>query len=1161
MPHPLAEKLEQLATTWNRRVTTTFVAAAIAVVLLTIFVGGLLDYLVRFRDLGLRTLLSFGVTASMVAVCVFAWRRVRLRRHTSFGIARQVERSFPEMGDRLASAIAFLGQGEGDPRAGSDELRRRVIGEATADSETLPLATALELPEERWAWQLLVPTLVVGLVLLVTAPSLVATAALRLAAPWGNAAWPRSDHLELIELPTLVARGDDFEVELVNITGDVPPDTELEFRYETDGRRTIDRMPAARVGDRLLARRQNVQRSFNIRAVGGDDHTMRWHEVEVVDPPRLTKSRFRIVAPAYSGIAETTAERQLRVLAGSQIEWSGTTSEPVTTARILFDTDSPPAIDIGVSTAGRLGVSLEDWIAKATEKPTTYRVAMTNAAGLTGETSSYNYEVVADVSPTVAWQTDEREQLATTRAIVPLALTASDDLAVQTVAVDVVPLGGDQNATAVTSVTLYDNGSNPPAKANFSVAVAEPLVVEGQIDLESLELPPGTQFKITATATDYGGQKSHTDRPLAVTIVTDDEFASLIANEQESLLNELLRALETQRSAREQTSRLASKLSPESPVERPQLDVLIAATNQQQQVASLLGDKPLGVAARAAELRLRIANNRFDSGPIDGQLLLIVDTVAVLLRKQLPDIQQKLTDTRSDFEQIIASAHVDNLPAITALALIDARQQEVIEALERLLDGLQQWGDTEQFLRELANLASSQRELAARAKDLAKRSMSERTDDPALPAAAEQLAADQNELARRFRRVEQGLKSLAERQEMSGDMRDRIDDAVGEAADREIARVMSDAARQLGDGQTSRASEQQEAVADDLQNMVDRLRALTPTDPAQLAEALKQAARDLSELKNDTAQNAKLPDGQPKQAERDNLANRMQRLARELRRLTAPQAGDSAQAAGNKMEGEPPQDQPAPEQQAQEKLDEAREQLENRLAQLEQEREQRALERLAAELGKLIPIQKTILERTLMHEREMPNDGEFADQLTAALQVTAELQTQVASELRVAINNVEARQVFQLALAGAADDMQRAADLLAENDPGRTTQNAELAALTRMQQVADVLAPTPPANDDEESEPQDSPPGDGDQGEQKPPPTIELAEVKMVRWLQVELNGRTRGVEADLAAMPEPTSAEAQLADQLAREQSRLADLIGEMLQRRGSPESGGPDL
>ncbi len=1159
MPHPLTEKLEQLATTWNRRVTITFVASGVAVAMLAMFVGGLLDYIVRFRDFGLRTLLSLGVAAAIVSINIWAWRNARRRRHSSFGIARQVEASFPEMGDRLASAIAFLNQGEGDSRAGSDELRRRVIGEATADSETVPLATALKLPEEKRAWQMLVPAIVVALVLLVAAPSLVATAALRLAAPWGNVSWPRNDHLEFLELPELVARGNDFEVELVNTTGDLPPDTELEFRYASDGRRIVDRMPAARVGDRLVARRQNVQRSFEVRAVGGDDATMKWHEVAVVDPPRLARGSFRIIAPPYSGIAESTAERQLRVLTGSTIEWTGVASEPIASAQIRLATSPETTIEVELSDASAPRVPAGKWIAETTPSPTTYRIVMTNVAGLTGETSDYSYDVIADAPPIVSWQSDERPQLVTSRATIPLAISATDDLAVQTVEVTTQQIADDNTATPISTQQHYDNGPTPAVIASLPTSSVEPLTITGTVDIAPFELPAGTRLQIVGTAIDYAAQQSTTERPLVVTIVTDEEFASLIANEQQSLLAELLHALETQRSAKQQVSQLANQLSPDSPVDRAQLDALITVTTQQRQVASILGDEPLGVAARAAALRSRIANNRFDAGPIDGQLAVIVETIAGLMRNQLPSIQGHFTDTRADFEESIAGDTADNLTPITTLAAAESQQQEVVEALERLLDGLQQWGDTEQFLRELATLENAQRELATRASELAKRQVRanlQGNDDPTLKAEAAQLAADQSELARRFRRVEQGLKSLAEQDDMSGDMRDRIEDAVGEAADREIARTMSDASRQLSDELTSRASELQEAAADDLKNMLDRLRGRTPTDPAQLAEALRRAAEDLSELDSDTAQNANRPEGDQKQAQREKLASRMQRLARELRRLTAPQAGDSAQAAGNAME-----QQSSPEPAAQQKLDEAREQIENRLAEIEQEREQRALERLAAELGKLIPRQKEVIERTLALQRELPSDAAIGEQLAEALKATSELQELIASELRVAIDNVQSRQVFQLALQGAADDMQRAADLLAENDPGRTTQNAELAALARMQQVADVLAPPPPADEDEESEPQDTPPGEGNPGEQKPPPTIELAEVKMVRWLQVELNGRTRGVEADLAAAAEPTPAEAELAEQLADEQSRLADLIGEMLQRPGSPETPGPDL
>ena len=78
--------------------------------------------------------------------------------------------------------------------------------------------------------------------------------------------------------------------------------------------------------------------SFAFRAAGGDDDTMRWHTVEVVDPPRLESLAITVHPPGYTGLPAARAERHLEVLAGTGIEISGTASEPLSAAHILPQT-------------------------------------------------------------------------------------------------------------------------------------------------------------------------------------------------------------------------------------------------------------------------------------------------------------------------------------------------------------------------------------------------------------------------------------------------------------------------------------------------------------------------------------------------------------------------------------------------------------------------------------------------------------------------------------------------------------------------------------------------------------------------------------------------------------------------------------------------------
>ncbi|MGI9457371.1 MAG: hypothetical protein ACR2NU_12475, partial [Aeoliella sp.] len=126
---------------------------------------------------------------------------------------------------------------------------------------------------------------------------------------------------------------------------------------------------------------------------------------------------------------------------------------------------------------------------------------------------------------------------------------------------------------------------------------------------------------------------------------------------------------------------------------------------------------------------------------------------------------------------------------------------------------------------------------------------------------------------------------------------------------------------------------------------------------------------------------------------------------------------------------------------------------------------------------------------------------------------------------------------------------------LEKSDTGRVTQGLELGALARMRHVRDVLRDEPPPPD-EDQEPSE---GEGGQGGEKRPPLIELAEVKMLRWLQIDLNGRTRLYEANLADNPQTKASKQQISQRLAEEQTRLEELVREMMRRNN--DSNPPEI
>src|SRR5688572_6155340 len=125
--HPLRQQIARLRRQ-IRRIALVYGLAWLAIgVLGSVLVLGLADYLIRFQDRGVRiiaTLTLLGVVAW--TIYRYLWPALSLRM-SDVAIARRVERRFPELADRLSSAMDFLDQPEDEPIAGSAELRRAVV--------------------------------------------------------------------------------------------------------------------------------------------------------------------------------------------------------------------------------------------------------------------------------------------------------------------------------------------------------------------------------------------------------------------------------------------------------------------------------------------------------------------------------------------------------------------------------------------------------------------------------------------------------------------------------------------------------------------------------------------------------------------------------------------------------------------------------------------------------------------------------------------------------------------------------------------------------------------------------------------------------------------------------------------------------------------------
>ena len=101
---------------------------------------------------------------------------------------------------------------------------------------------------------------------------------------------------------------------------------------------------------------------MSFRAVGGDDHEMLWHRLEVVPPPLVESLELTLAPPAYSGRPLETLPAgvgHVRGLVGTQVHLKATTNKPLQSANLRVK-DQPPLADPAVQQRPEVGSGVRD---------------------------------------------------------------------------------------------------------------------------------------------------------------------------------------------------------------------------------------------------------------------------------------------------------------------------------------------------------------------------------------------------------------------------------------------------------------------------------------------------------------------------------------------------------------------------------------------------------------------------------------------------------------------------------------------------------------------------------------------------------------------------------------------------------------------------------
>ncbi len=690
------------------RIRLYVLADGLAIVLLVtvgfVLAQLLIDRLLRLtRDMR-AALLAVGV--ALVAYVAWRWIISPLRRAvTSDAAALLVERTFPQLSDRLISAVQFTRPAARAEHArvaagarASGAMMSVVVDQARAAVEGLAFEDALDHGRAR-RQSALGGACVMGFAL----------ACLLMPGQMGvwfqrnvlltNVEWPQRTHLRVEGLADgrlIAPAGDDLQIN-VTAVDHVPRSVQLEYGPGLDvtDPSAVKRgeVSMVKVGERRFrAVFPQIRNEMRARAIGGDAVT-EWFDVVLVERPRVLTAQLDIVPPAYAGQprqalreGQTVAE----VLRGSEVTIRAQTNKPVVRAE-LFRGDSAieevPVADTGDRVT-------------ATFTPAesgTYHFRLTDAERLSNRRPvHFSLRVVSDRPPRVTMRIPGLGDMVTPDATLPISIEMSDTYGLATAELVYRIAGAGEAATQPTTlpVATAPSGETVEPLADFEPGGTS-FTTSLNWSLTQLRLKPGQRLTLVTRAADFddvAGPNVGESATFLLRVVPPDELLAELSRREQEYRQAFERLIRDQETLRGQVLSSISRLRTDAdagrkgfaPHERRQHDLARRVMGIHEQFQRILGEMEINhVVTRP--LRLRLANRIIQ--PLEG-----------LGRKQMTGAGDRLgavARTESDAD----------------LSRIDPDQAAVVDTMRGILAHMLQWEGFHEAVAILRDIIKGQGDL------------------------------------------------------------------------------------------------------------------------------------------------------------------------------------------------------------------------------------------------------------------------------------------------------------------------------------------------------------------------------------------------------------------------------------------------------------------
>lgn len=655
----IRRKLAHLGGTIRRRLLVEGISWVICALILAALASVVVDFglyrLTRQHMSAAQRLLVIG--AGLAGVAWIAWRRLvrpQLLRLSEDDLALVVERAHPELADRLISALQFSRLEELQSRGASRLLVERLLAQANEMASPLRFTAAVR--ADRSLKHLLFAAAAVAVLAGAFAVKRdVMRIWLQRVALLQNAEYPRDTKLAMEgPMRIRVGRGSALEVAVVADERRVVPN-EVTFRMKFPSVGAVDETvpPTAAAANRFVKKFEVVSEPFSFTVVGHDDETQRV-SVEVAEPPQLREVTFSIIPPEYTHLTPppvTAAQGMLTVPVDSTVAINATATKDLARVKLLLDGQEPrqagskcQIVDVAdKEVTRRRGINAEFRAAapKTGKTSLSLRFELRDTEGFVSTHSAqYTLLLQADKPPTIQAQVVGISGQVSTRAVIPVLLTAKDDYGVKQVDVEW-SLASSAEKRVRMPIRVFEPDAKEPQPFYCMLDLQRVAADAPAGDKAAPKIVVGESLRIQAVALDTlpkpEGPNAGLSNMITLRIASDEELLASMVEQQRSLREQFRQVVVQQAEAKGKTDSAVERARDARGVGEAQKLAAECADQQQQ-----INDRTAALAARFEDVLQQMSNNRVgndaDKKRLKDKIIAPLGNLAILMKELALDL-------------------------------------------------------------------------------------------------------------------------------------------------------------------------------------------------------------------------------------------------------------------------------------------------------------------------------------------------------------------------------------------------------------------------------------------------------------------------------------------------------------------------------------------